>query len=376
MQAMATTAPNGPADAGHHEGRILRHSGWDAVLVGLSGVHAVLLLTVPSAPLIAVALWWNANTVAHNFIHAPFFRRRELNVLYSVFLSAVQGIPQTLWRNRHLNHHAGRRRRRPFSPQLAVETGVISALWISIVVFAPSFFATVYLPGYLAGLALCFLQGHFEHAHGTTSHYGWLYNLCFFNDGYHVEHHLRPGEHWTRLPSRIDATARQSTWPPVLRWLDAFSLESLERLVLRSAHLQRFVLTRHESALRKIVPSLTGIERVTIVGGGLFPRTALILRKLLPEASLTIVDKNRHHLDIARGFLSDGVTFRHGVYDLHQPDDADLVVIPLAFVGDREAVYRDAPSRWTLVHDWIWKRHARGVRISWLLLKRLNVVAR
>jgi hypothetical protein len=367
MQAMVTTAPRS----------ILRHSGWDAVLIGLSGVHAALLLTVPSAPLIAVALWWNANTVAHNFIHAPFFRRRELNALYSVFLSAVQGIPQTLWRNRHLDHHAGRRRRRPLSLQLGVEVGVVLALWTAIVVVAPASFVTVYVPGYLAGLALCFLQGHFEHAHGTTSHYGWLYNVCFFNDGYHVEHHLRPGEHWTRLPStRMDAAARQSTWPPVLRWLDVFSLESLERVVLRSSRLQRFVLTRHERALLKILSSLRGIERVTIVGGGLFPRTALILQRLLPGASLTIVDKNLHHLDIARGFLADGVTFRHGVYDLHQQDDADLVVIPLAFVGDREAVYRAAPARWTLVHDWIWKSHAEGVAISWLLLKRLNLVTR
>jgi hypothetical protein len=366
MQATATAAPKS----------ILRHSGWDAILVGLSGVHAVLLLTVPSAPLIAIALWWNANTVAHNFIHAPFFRRRELNAVYSVFLSAVQGIPQTLWRNRHLDHHAGRRKRRPVSLQLGIETVVVFAVWTAIVLAAPAFFVAVYLPGYLAGLALCFLQGHFEHARGTTSHYGWLYNVCFFNDGYHVEHHLRPGEHWTRLPSRIEAAAPQSAWPPVLRWLDVFSLESLERLVLRSPRLQRFVLARHERAFGKIVPNLTGIERVTIVGGGLFPRTALILQRLLPDASLTIVDKNRHHLEIARGFLSDGVTFRHGVYDLREPDAADLIVIPLAFVGDREAVYRDAPSRWALVHDWIWKPHGEGVRISWLLLKRLNVVAR
>jgi hypothetical protein len=56
------------------------------------------------------------------------------------------------------------------------------------------------MPGYLAGLGLCLLQGHFEHAGGTTSHYGWLYNRLFFNDGYHVEHHRRPGIHWTQLP--------------------------------------------------------------------------------------------------------------------------------------------------------------------------------
>ena len=34
-----------------------------------------------------------------------------------------------------------------------------------------------YVPGYLAGLGLCYLQGHFEHVHGTTSHYGWLVQL-------------------------------------------------------------------------------------------------------------------------------------------------------------------------------------------------------
>ncbi len=33
---------------------------------------------VPSVPLVAVALWWNANTIAHNFIHTPFFRSRAL----------------------------------------------------------------------------------------------------------------------------------------------------------------------------------------------------------------------------------------------------------------------------------------------------------
>ena len=29
-----------------------------------------------------------------------------------------------------------------------------------------------------------------------------------------------------------------------------------------------------------------------------------------------------------------------------------------------------------LVHDWIWARRGRGVVVSWLLLKRLNLVAR
>jgi len=358
---------------------ILRHSTWDAVLVGLSGVHAAALIAVPSVPVVAIGLWWNANTIAHNFIHSPFFRVRELNLLYSIYLSALLGIPQSLWRARHLRHHSGQNgdaRAVKSSRLLTVEIGVVLTLWILLAALAPGFFLGVYAPGYLVGLGLCFLQGHFEHARGTTSHYGWLYNVCFFNDGYHVEHHLRPGEHWTRLPRHVHPPAHSSKWPPVLRWLDGISLESLERLVLRSTWLQRFVLATHERALRALLPRIPPVQRVTIVGGGLFPRTALILQKLLPEATLTIVDDKAEHLQIARAFLNGRVTYRHDVYDPHMPDNADLVVIPLAFVGDRDAVYRESPASSTLVHDWMWKRHAEGVPVSWLLLKRLNLVTR
>jgi hypothetical protein len=357
--------------------QLLRHSALDGVLVGLSCAHATLLLTVPSSPLVAIGLWWNANTVAHNFIHTPFFRSRELNTAYSIFLSAVLGIPQSLWKHRHLRHHAGvDRGPLRWTTLLAVEFLVVFALWAVMAAFAPAFFMLVYLPGYLAGLGLCFLQGHFEHARGTTSHYGRIYNLCFFNDGYHVEHHLRPGEHWTRLPRHASAVARRSKWPPVLRWLDVVSLETLERIVLRVPWLQQFVLSRHERALRVLLRDLAPPSRITIVGGGLFPRTALILRRLFPAARLTVVDECAEHIEIARRFLSNDIDFRHEHYDPAIPDQADVVVIPLAFIGDRLSVYRGAPAPVTLVHDWLWNTKARGVPVSWLLLKRLNLVTR
>jgi hypothetical protein len=355
---------------------LLRHSSWDAVLVGLAFVHGALLVLIPSVPLVALGLWWNANTIAHNFIHTPFFRARELNAAFSIYLTAVLGIPQTLWRDRHLQHHSGRPRRLTISRALVVETTVVAIVWIALAAQAPSFFLSVYLPGYAIGLGLCCLQGYFEHSRGTTSHYGWLYNVCFFNDGYHVEHHKRPGEHWTRLPEHAIAGARYSRWPPVLRWLDAFSLESLERIVLRSPLLQRLVIARHERAFRKLIQQLPPIHRVTIVGGGLFPRTALILRRLIPDAALTIVDDQREHIEIARTFLDGSVTFRHGLFDPRCPDDADLLVIPLAFIGDRRSLYRRSPARWTLVHDWLWNSQAAGVPVSLWLLKRLNLVAR
>ena len=354
---------------------ILRYSNRDAVLILLSLVYAGLLVAVPSAALIALGLWWVANTVAHNFIHTPFFRSRSLNRAYSIYLSALMGFPQELWRARHLRHHRGDERRIRLTRNAIVETIVVLSLWLVLTFTVPWFFATVYLPGYVAGLSLCVLQGHFEHAGGTTSHYGWLYNWLFFNDGYHVEHHRRPGVHWTRLP-REGRHGRSSRWPPVLRWLDSPTLEFLERIALKSPRLQRFVLSAHERAFQALLPAIPDVRRITIVGGGLFPRTALILRKLRPDASLTIVDANRDHLDVAQTFLNDSIELHEQFFDPHADDGGDLVVIPLSFIGDRQAVYLSPPARAALVHDWVWNRQGTGVRVSWLLLKRLNLVTR
>jgi hypothetical protein len=355
---------------------VLRYSASDAALVAMSGVYAALLLSVPSIPLIAIGLWWTANTVAHNFIHTPFFRSRSLNRAFSFYLSALMGIPQELWRDRHLRHHRGDDRPLRWTRNAILESGLVLGLWLVAAVMAPWFFAAVYLPGYAAGMTLCWLQGHFEHVHGTTtSHYGRLYNLLFFNDGYHVEHHTRPGEHWTRLPLRAAGGAQASRWPPVLRWLDLFTLEALERIVLRSQWLQRRVLASHQRAFRILLADRPA-RRITIVGGGLFPRTALILRRLRPDAALTIIDANRDHLDVARRFLDGSIELRHEFYDPRVADEGELVVIPLSFIGDRERVYEHPPAAAVLVHDWMWKTRGGGVRVSWLLLKRLNLVTR
>jgi len=363
---------------------VLRYSPWDGVLIALSGLYATLLLWTPSSPLFAIGLWWTANTVAHNFIHTPFFRSRAANRAFACYLSALMGFPQGVWRARHLRHHResapgkGAPDRRPtrWTAEIAVESGIVLGMWLTMIAFAPWFFVSVYVPGYLVGLGLCQLQGHFEHAGGTTSHYGWLYNRLFFNDGYHVEHHRHPGAHWTRLPFSADPQAHRSRWPPVLRWLDAISLESLERVALRSPILQRYLIASHERAFRRLLLQVPQARRITIVGGGLFPRTALILRRLLPGATLSIVDAQREHLEIAARFFDGDVELRHQFFDARSEDDADLLIVPLSFIGDRRAVYEHPPARTVLVHDWLWRPHGGSVRISWLLLKRLNLVTR
>src|SRR5262245_7252857 len=348
---------------------------WDALPVALAAAQGMVLLTWPSIVLIAIGLWWNANTISHQFIHRPLFRSRALNAAFSCYLSLLLGFPQSFWRARHLAHHGGKDRL-----ELKLEPldfAAVAALWGALIVFAPGFALTVYLPGFLAGVGLCYLQGHYEHARGTVSHYGRLYNFLFFNDGYHVEHHTRPGRHWSDLPREMEATADASRWPAVLRWLECVNLHALERLVLRSRALQHFVLTRHERALRRLLDGLPPAERVGIVGGGLFPRTALILEKLLSEESrLTLIDMSADNLEIARRFVGAGVEYLHERFVPLTHCDFDLLVIPLAFSGDRDLIYQHPPAPIVLVHDWIWRRRGASVVVSWLLLKRLNLVKR
>src|SRR4051812_42754455 len=120
--------------------RVLRHSPWDALLVALALAHGavfVLLLQLPpTAPSLAAAglvvglgVWWNSNTIAHNFTHKPFFRGRGLNLLFGLYQSALLGIPQTVWRQRHLAHHAGRAWKFRVTPRVAGEAGVVACVW-------------------------------------------------------------------------------------------------------------------------------------------------------------------------------------------------------------------------------------------------------
>jgi len=336
-----------------------RFSRRDAVLVALAGVHAVVLAIWPVAPLIAVGVWWNSNTIAHNFIHRPFFRSGTVNRCFSGGLSILLGIPQALWRDRHLAHHAGVDWRLRVYPQLAFETALVLSVWTGLALLAPRFFLFTYAPGYLAGLALCAGQGRWEHDRtgAAVSHYGRLYNSLMFNDGYHVEHHADPSIHWTQLGRRPGGGP----------------LEMLERLALRSAPLQRFVVDSHRRAFERILPRVRCARRVTIVGGGLFPRTAIILKELLPGAELTIVDSNSRHIDIARTFLDGAVRYRNACYRPGDELDCDLLVVPLS-LGPRAELYGKRLAQPALVHDWMWRRHGTGAIVSPLLLKRINLV--
>jgi hypothetical protein len=380
---------------------IFRHSPRDAWLVAGAIGHATVLLLVPPFWVIGLGLWWNANTVAHNFIHLPFFTRRAANVAFAAFLSLLMGAPHRLWRDRHRAHHAGRPWKFAWSPQLAFELSLLAALWAGLAITAPGFFFRAYVPGWALGLFLCHLQGRYEHCRGTVSHYGRAYNTLFFNDGYHVEHHRKPWQHWSQLCQRRD-NAASSAWPAVLRWAEQFStagkqqptvvaapndyqratqlacviLDQLERIVIRAPSLRRWVLQKHARAMGKLLQNLPQPKRIGVVGGGLYPRTALILRNLYPEAEIIALDLNHDHVERAREQASDRIQFRIERFTGATTDAFDLISIPLAYQGNRQAIYMRPPAPVVVVHDWIWNWHWTRPEavVSFVLLKRINLV--
>lgn len=365
---------------------LFRHSSRDAALPVVTLGQCGLLAALGSAPLpvaipaIAIHVWWTSNTIAHIHLHTPIFRSRTLDAAFSVWLSLLTFIPQTIWKQRHLFHHAGEPEvwRRPrLGKRFALELATTALAALVLALVAPRFLIAAIAPGVAIGLLLCKLQGAMEHTDdgAAVSHYGALYNRLWFNDGHHGEHHLRPTEHWTRLtPAR---GAQTSAYPPFLRWLErlraASLLGSLERLNFASSPIRGFVIEAHRRALSRALAGRTP-RRVAIVGGGLFPRTVLALRPLLPDASLTVIDASADSIAIARMHLgagADSIEFIEACWD--DPHDRyDLVIFPLAYVGDRARLYRGGRSP-RLIHDWMWR--GTGPLVSLLLLKRLNVVA-
>jgi hypothetical protein len=160
--------------------------------------------------------------------------------------------------------------------------------------------------------------------------------------------------------------------------MEYISLDGLEELVRHSAFLQRWVLRTHARALGRALAGIRPPVHVVIVGGGLFPRTALALRRLLPGAKLTIVDMREDRIEKARPWLDEAVEFVWGFCTASNLPSlvgkADLVVVPLALRGAKAGFYRTPPAAHVLIHDWLWRRRGRGTVVSWLLLKRLNLV--
>jgi fatty acid desaturase len=106
-----------------------------------------------------------------------------------------------------------------------------------------------YVPAFFAALALVNVQNYYRHFGAnpderpadSVSHYGRLYNLLTFNDGYHQEHHLAPGAHWSTMPKvRDQHQARLNAWPRIVSPVPAMLgfLDRSRPLLHRDANLE------------------------------------------------------------------------------------------------------------------------------------------
>lgn len=264
MTTIDDTRPRRKAHLG-----LFRYSGWDAVPALAVIIQLGLLagfffawphLTWP-ARFLGGALWalsigWNLDSVAHNFIHNPFFVSKRLNRLTAYMLSIELGTPMTMYNYVHMRHHAGNSDRKgpegatvdpislyqygaegkvepvlryvfmqwwrdddPFTvakkirakrPDEAREA--MNEFWIMIAVYGVALVihwdAVLFLaPFYYLGQCFSFLIAWYEHAGADpdsaiangVSTYEPIYNWIFLNNGYHAEHHHRPKVHWTRM---------------------------------------------------------------------------------------------------------------------------------------------------------------------------------
>ena len=229
-----------------------------ALIVGTCVGFTVLpwWLLAPAFCLLALLICWNLQCVSHNFIHNPFFASRWLNRVYSVLESFAIGVPHVCYHHYHLNHHFGdndapgpdgttkdwsstyrhgahgrpegfwryvllsfwrvemgplfaviRRHGAKEMAQGAVESLALGLFWAALAWVNWQYFVFYYLTSYYLGWMLSYAQGYQEH-HGTkpgdplanaVSSYHRLYNLLWFNNGYHQEHHWDPKWHWTRM---------------------------------------------------------------------------------------------------------------------------------------------------------------------------------
>jgi fatty acid desaturase len=211
---------------------------------------------VPAFVAIAWSYCWNMQCISHNFIHNPFFTSRWLNRAYGVLESLAIGVPHILYHHYHMNHHWGdsdakgpngttrdwssiyrygkdnqpegfwkyclisffrvevgpvvrvvARHGREHILQCAAESAALAAFWAWMALANWRYLVFFYLPSYYLGWVLSYAEGYLEHFGAqpgnpyanSVSSYNRLYNLLWFNNGYHQEHHWDPKNHWTQM---------------------------------------------------------------------------------------------------------------------------------------------------------------------------------
>jgi fatty acid desaturase len=246
----------------------MQHSKKDLFLVGLLGLQISLHLlgafhfsswTFSEQILFiffqSFLICTNYQCIAHNFIHLPFFKSREMNHLFSILNSLGIGLPQSLYHLHHMNHHRYTNDKK--DPQTGTTQdyssfyrygkndqpesifsyslfGIWRAplhtfylqllkrkkiwlihfeiigfglfLWL-LFTLSKTYFLFGFLPAWFMGQVFALAENYLEHHEATpgdqlrdsVSCYSSWYNFVWFNNGYHQEHHFRPQVHWTKI---------------------------------------------------------------------------------------------------------------------------------------------------------------------------------
>ncbi len=115
---------------------------------------------------------------------------------------------------------------------LTIIAFIVLLLWIDW-----QWFLWFYLPTFYFGWFLAHMENYYEHYRAiepdnkyanSVSYYGVWYNICMFNEGYHQEHHIHPGKHWSERPvlrerhskNMQENGAYQARFPPLLGFFD------------------------------------------------------------------------------------------------------------------------------------------------------------
>jgi fatty acid desaturase len=206
--------------------------------------------------LFSISISWNINGISHNFLHNPYFTSSILNRAFSWLESVTIGFSQQFYECVHQQHHKGNSDRKDEKGEtvdwLSIyrfgKDGEAESAWsytflsffrddpkaiykelkrknpsdarfglIEIFSFVAllalgfwlnwRFMVCFYLPFWYFGHCLSYLNGYYRHFGGNpdvpiawgVSSYHKLYNLIWFNNGYHAEHHFRPKMHWTKM---------------------------------------------------------------------------------------------------------------------------------------------------------------------------------
>jgi fatty acid desaturase len=241
-------------------------------------------LRIAAGLLYAISISWSINSISHNFIHNPFFVSPILNTLFSYLLSVTNGFSQAMYNFIHMRHHSGNmdrpdakgdtvdpisiyrhgrdgkaenvwiysalsffrddppaiyraiKAKRPIEARWALIELAVLLAFIGCLSLYDWRFVLAMAPFYYLGHSLSALNGYYEHAAGNpdlplawgVSSYNPWYNLTWMNNGYHAEHHYRPGVHWTRMHALHMQVAEQQraaglktlSWPHVFGFMD------------------------------------------------------------------------------------------------------------------------------------------------------------